>query len=553
MKQVIRLTFCGFLLLPILLFGQGDSIQQESPVGIPVVYHGDTLFFLHGQIGPFSPSSRAEAIVSRLDRLVSSSSSLADTFHIHSGESTVDILNGDQMIMSVTVADTIGTGQSQAQLASSYSIIIQESISEKIDLSSPQAILTNLALLALAIFILILLFWGVRKLFDTFRGRIKLLQRNILFRSNRFVEFFRYITPKRERDILLLISRTSRYTAYFLVLFFYLPFVFAYLPWTRPYVQQVWSYVSKPLQFVLNGFLDYLPNLFFIGVIVLITRYLIRFLQYIAREVEGEKIVIAGFYGDWAMPTFKLVRILIVAFSVIVMFPYLPGSDSPAFQGVSIFLGLLLSLGSSTAVANIVAGVVITYMRPFQTGDRVKIGDTVGDVMGRSLLVTRIKTIKNEEITIPNAQILTTQLKNFSSHAQDIGLILNTTITIGYDVQRQKVEQLLIEAALAVDMIDNTPSPFVLTTSLDDFYVSYQLNAYTKQAAKGAMIYSKIHEQILDRFHEAGVEILSPHYGAQRDGNMMAVPPDTLPADYQAPAFRLHNPFSPTTSPNSLS
>jgi small-conductance mechanosensitive channel len=540
---LLPFLFMVVCLLPTALVAQLDSTQQASPRGVPVVYHGDTLFLLYGKIGPFSPETRAEGVKRRLDQLVANPASLADTFLVDTSGATVDILSGDLVIMSITPEDAQGAGQAPAVLARQYRQVIHDAIDKKLDLSSPRAILINLGLLLLAILGLLIMFWGVRKLFDLLRGNIKKLEKNIFFSNNRLLQFFKYITPRRERDLLLVVSRTLRYFSYFFVLFFYFPFVFAYLPWTRPYVQQVWANVSKPLVFVWESFTGYLPNLFFIAVILLVTRYLVRFLLYLAKEVEREKIVIDGFYGDWALPTFKLVRVLIYAFALIVMFPYLPGSDSPAFQGVSIFLGLLLSLGSSTAVANVVAGLVITYMRPFQIGDRVKIGDTVGDVMGRSLLVTRLKTIKNEDITIPNANILTGQLKNYSSHAEEIGLILNTTVTIGYDVPWKKVEEALIQAALTADMIEKEPKPFVLKTSLDDFYVSYQLNAYTKQAGKAAAIYSRIHERILDIFNESGIEILSPHYGAHRDGNAMAVPPEDLPDNYEPPAFRLHNPF----------
>ncbi|MCB0836249.1 MAG: mechanosensitive ion channel [Bacteroidetes bacterium] len=540
MKQFAIILFLTGWLIPFSLKGQTDSLKQDLSPGFPVVYQGDTLFYLYSSIGPFTPEVRANGIVSRLDQLLATSASLNDTFSIHQRETYVDILSGEIILMSLTEEDALGGNKELIPVAQDYQKILQTAITKQIDLSSPISILSNLGLLLLAVVILWVLFWGVQKLFDLFRGNIKKLERNIFFHSNRFVQFFRFITPKRERDILLVISRTLRYTTYFLVLFFYLPFVFAYLPWTRPFAQKIWMYVSKPLSYVWDSFTSYLPNLFFILVIVIITRYTLRFLQYIATEIEKEQIVIEGFYGDWALPTFKLARVLILAFALIIMFPYLPGSDSPAFQGVSIFLGLLLSLGSSTAVANIVAGIVITYMRPFKIGDRVKIGDTVGDVMGRSLLVTRLKTIKNEEITIPNAQILSGQLKNYTSHAEELGVILNTTVTIGYDVPWKKVESMLIEAALSVDTIEKEPSPFVLKTSLDDFYISYQLNAYTRQPGKASGIYSAIHTQILDIFNREGVEILSPHYGAQRDGNTMAVPPENLPENYEAPAFRIN-------------
>ncbi|RZA04271.1 MAG: mechanosensitive ion channel family protein, partial [Moraxellaceae bacterium] len=202
------------------------------------------------------------------------------------------------------------------------------------------------------------------------------------------------------------------------------------------------------------------------------------------------------------------------------IFPFLPGSSSPAFQGVSVFLGILISLGSSSAITNIVAGLVITYMRPFRIGDRVKIGEVVGDVMEKSMLVTRIKTIKNEDITVPNSLVLSSSTVNYSSHTKNEkqGLIVHYTVTVGYDVPWQQVYHLLVEAALKSEHVQSEPKPFVLQTSLDHYYISYQINAYTKEANKQATIYSNILENIQDVFHEAGIEIMSPSFHVIRDG-----------------------------------
>jgi small-conductance mechanosensitive channel len=222
------------------------------------------------------------------------------------------------------------------------------------------------------------------------------------------------------------------------------------------------------------------------------------------------------------------------------IFPYLPGSDSPAFQGVSIFLGVLFSLGSTSAIANIIAGLVITYMRPFTIGDRVRIAETEGDIIEKNLLVTRIRTVKNVDITIPNAMVLGSHITNFSSSAQDRGLILHTSVTIGYDAPWRKVHELLLGAALRTEHVMKDPAPFVLQKSLGDFYVSYELNALTDQPNMMVRIYSDLHQNIQDTFNEAGVEIMSPHYGAMRDGNQMAIPNEYLPPAYHAPSFRLH-------------
>jgi len=220
------------------------------------------------------------------------------------------------------------------------------------------------------------------------------------------------------------------------------------------------------------------------------------------------------------------------SFSFILAFPYLPGSESPIFRGVSVFLGLLFSIGSSSAISNAVAGFLITYMRPFKIGDRIRIGKKVGYVTDKSMLVTRMRTIKNEDITIPNSTILTGHTINYTSSAANLGLILNTSVSIGYDAPWKKVHQLLIDAALATDGIMKDKQPFVLQTSLDDFYVSYQLNAFTLQSNYLEELYSALHQNIQDKFNEAGIEILSPHYRASRDGNAKAIPNDYQPLDY---------------------
>jgi small-conductance mechanosensitive channel len=243
-----------------------------------------------------------------------------------------------------------------------------------------------------------------------------------------------------------------------------------------------------------------------------------------AEDIEIEKLVIKGFPKDWAKPTVKLFSIIIYAFAIIMVFPHLPGSDSPAFKGVSLFLGVLFSLGSTSAIANIVAGIVITYMRPFQIGDRVKIMDTVGDVVDKTLLVTKLKTLKNEDVTIPNALIINNHLVNYTANAKEEGLILHTTITLGYDVDYDLVEKLLLRAGKQAILIQRDPKPFVLQKSLEDNYVIYELNVYTKQAAKMALIYSDLNRKILEVFNKEGIEILSPKYVASRDGNRSTVP-----------------------------
>ncbi len=288
-----------------------------------------------------------------------------------------------------------------------------------------------------------------------------------------------------------------------------------------------------------QGFVDYLPSLLNLIVIVVVIYYLLKFVRFIFDEIEKGTITLANFHRDWAIPTYQLLRFVVIAIGLVFVFPYLPGSGSPAFQGVSVFIGLLFSLGSTSVVANIVSGVVLTYTRAFHVGDRVKIADTVGDIIEKGLLVTRVRTIKNVEITIPNGMVMGSHIINYSIVSQERGLILNTTITLGYDIPWRLVHETLAKAAKATNGILPEPHPFVLQTSLDDFYVSYELNAYTDQPNKMAFIYSELHQNIQDACNEAGIEILSPHYDALRDGNSSTIPSDYLPKDYQAPPFNI--------------
>ena len=298
-------------------------------------------------------------------------------------------------------------------------------------------------------------------------------------------------------------------------------------PGTRKFVLSIFEQIAIFLTRVWESIVAYLPDLVALFVIVIITYYTLKFLRFVADGIKYKKIIISGVHADLVEPTYQLLRFFVLAFAIVAAFPYIPGSESPVFKGISIFVGFLLSLGSTSLVSNIVAGIVLTYTRGLRVGDRVEIGNAVGDVIERNLLVTRIRTIKNVVITIPNGMVLNNHIKNYSSSINNQGLILNTTITIGYDVPWRQVHQLLIEAALATPGILKEPQPFVLQTSLDDFYVSYELNAYTKDPNWMAVLYSRLHQKIQDHFTDAGVEIMSPGYTAYRNGNPITIPDQT--------------------------
>jgi len=293
--------------------------------------------------------------------------------------------------------------------------------------------------------------------------------------------------------------------------------------WTRSLAGDLLQLILEAVGYIVQQVIDYIPSLIVIVIVLVAVRFLLHVLGLVFKGIGNGRIKIPGFYQEWSDTSFNLLRMLVYALTLIIIFPYLPGSDSPAFQGLSLFLGLLLSLGSTTAVANVVAGIVLTYTRAFNIGDRVSIHDTVGVVVERGMFVTRLENAKKEVISIPNSMTLTSHIINFSDQARADGVILFTSVTIGYDVPWTKVHELLIAAALKTENIEASPEPFVLQKSLDDYSVNYQLNATTKDAVGMPRTHSNMNANILDAFNEAGLEIMSPMFMATRDGTEPAL------------------------------
>jgi small-conductance mechanosensitive channel len=354
------------------------------------------------------------------------------------------------------------------------------------------------------------------------------------------IQSLELITPDQLTDLILLLIGYTRLGLNLLVGLVGLTFLFSFFPGTEGLIQGLSERAVDYFNTLWADFLAFLPDLFNLIVIAVVTRYTLKALHFFSEGFRKGKIRLKGFHPELAQPTYQIVRFLVIALAIVAAFPYIPGSDSPVFRGISIFVGFLVSLGSTSLVTNIISGVVLTYSRGLRIGDRVQIGDTVGDVVERSLLVTRVRTIKNVEVTIPNGMVLGNHIINYSTAAEERGLILNTTVTIGYDVPWKKVHDLLIAAALSTHDIMSFPEPFVLQTSLDDYYVSYELNAYTMKPNKMALIYSDLHQKIQDYFNEAEVEILSPSYSAVRDGHQSSIPKEYLPNNYRAPGFRTY-------------
>lgn len=514
------------------LIAQSSSIKNEG--GFPVIgIQGDTLFYIYKRLGASTPSERAVHIRNKIERIFKQENFQTDSLVISEGENSYDLIYGEYIVTTVSQADASYQNMEMFDLA----VEMKEKISMSILVAKEDQKFFNILMKIL----LVLLVFGIASFLYWLLGRsyariLKYLDtnKNKLLKNLAYKEYT-FMTAEQEMGIILFVLRVIRIFLFVVLFYFTLSIAFSVFPYTRGWADRLFQLVWSPFKSIYLAVWNYLPNLLTIVVILIVMSYFIRLVKYIFTEIDSEKLHISGFHSDWAMPTYSIVRFLLYAFMFILIFPYLPGSDSNIFRGVSVFLGVLFSLGSSSAIANMVAGLVITYMRPFKIGDRIKIGDITGDVMEKTLLVTRIKTSKNEEITIPNASVLSGNTTNYSTLARTEGLIIHTTVTIGYDVPWKEMHQALIEAALRTDKILKEPQPFVLQTGLEDFYVSYQINAYTKESNLLPRVYSDLHQHIQDCCFEKGIEILSPHYRAARDGNMTTIPSSYLPKDYQVP------------------
>ena len=419
-----------------------------------------------------------------------------DSLYALDSEMSTDIWWRDRVLFSVTDLDAAAENMSRQELARKELDVVKDALNKELKSKSIKNILLQAGLTLLVLQVIYLLIKYVNRLF-VFTRKWLINARGRILKGIKF-KGYELLDTERELKVALFLNNILKWVVIVIVLCLALPILFSIFPWTRGWAEKLFGYVLDPLTNVLSAISNYIPNLFTIGVIYFVTRYVVQFVEFLAGELEKGSLVISGFYPDWAKPTFGIVKVLMYAFMFIVIFPYLPGSDSPVFQGVSVFLGVLFSLGSSTAISNMVAGLVITYMRPFKKGDRIKIGEITGLVLEKSMLATRIRTIKNEDITLPNATVLSGHTINYTTSAKELGLILHTTVTIGYDVPWQKVHELLISAANEADGIlkEESKKPFVLQTSLDYFYLAYQLNAYTDKPEIMAQIYSNLHQQI---------------------------------------------------------
>jgi small-conductance mechanosensitive channel len=505
--------------------------------GAAVVINGHEVMRVLAPLGPYTAAERAAEIQRRLEYLGSKSYSReVKAEPLRSGEAVV-VRVGPVQLMVVTGLDAEKAGVTKEVLAARYAGEVERALTDYQTAHSFSHYVTAVVKTLLAWAVFAVLLW-------------------LLLRAMRWVQarmtswFQREARARQVRGVSLLIWERGTLMIWWLVravlaivVLFQLSFLISYTLSLYPQTADVSTTLLDYLRATFGGIgkavVDYLPSGGFVVIACLLTYYVLRVLRLLARAVEHGDLAVPGLHPEMAMPTYQLARILAVIFALVVVFPYLPGGQSEAFKGISILLGVLISLGSGSAVSNVMAGVMLTYMRPFRVGDRVEIAGTTGDVLEKTLLVTRLRTVKNVEVVLPNSAIAGGHILNYSAMSRSRGLVLHTTVTLGYDAPWRVVHELLLTAAQRTEGVLPDPAPFVLQTSLNDYHISYQLNAYTDKPNESEAIYSRLHVNIQDCFNQAGVEIMSPSYQALRDGNTTTIPEQERPSYYRPPSFRV--------------
>lgn len=498
-----------------------DSLRNVTP-GAPLVVDGDTLLVIYARKGGMLPEARVSAAKSKIYEVGKRLTMFVDSLYVFDSEVSSDVMVGEDVLLSVTDLDALWMGMERVELAETYREVISKKVDQLHETYGLQQKLQSLGWVALIIAVQVLLIWFIVWLFHRWKFSVT---RKLLGRIKSVViKNYPLLDTHRLGVAIIFIFNLVRLLLILLVVLVGLGFMFSFFPETKTVTYTVVGFIWNPLSDILKSVVEYLPNLFKIIVIIICFHYLLKLVRYFANEVASGRLKINGFYADWAMPTHTLLRVLLYSFMLVMIWPLLPNSDSEIFQGVSVFIGVVVSLGSTSVVGNVMSGLVMTYMRPFRIGDFIRFGDTEGEVIEKSMLVTRIRTRKNDIVTIPNSNMMSSQTSNYTFSAQRYGIIVHTKITIGYDEPWKKIETLLVQAAENTDGIKRHPKPFVRITALDDFYVEYEINGITDRAKTLSTVYSALHQQILDTMHGAGVEIMSPHIEARRDNLPVQIP-----------------------------
>jgi small-conductance mechanosensitive channel len=490
---------------------------------VPVFLGGRQIFTVRSARNGLAPAARAAAIRARLDAAVRDLETPADSVWMRRTPEGIEVRLGRHFLWMIAPGDIEGmTMPNLAKLVSELPLRVSQGIARERAGRSPLGILMA-ALIALGITIVGLVL--VRLLIAASRRWRGFLDRSLpKYLAGIRIGTFEVLSQAQLTGVFGGILARLDLVVGLLLLYGYLTAVFSLFPISQGWSWRLLSFAWDQLVLAAFAVGSAIPGLLVLVVIVIVFRWLTGISDRFFEAIAEGALKVGWIHQELARPTKRLVRILLWISAAAIAYPYIPGSQSKAVQGISILLGVMVSLGSSGFVSNIIAGIVLTYSRSFSAGDRVKIGEQLGDVVNLGFFATKLHSPRNEEITLPNGQVAAQPIINYTRLAAEEGLVLHTQVTIGYDTDWRTVHALLIEAAGRVEGVEREREPWVFQRSLNDFHITYEICCLTKETHEQLRLYSRLHEEIQDAFARAGVEILSPAFNALRDANAPELP-----------------------------
>jgi small-conductance mechanosensitive channel len=518
----------------------GGSIMQfvealpESEAAT-FTFHNREITTLRARVLGRTPEERASSGVQRLNDLIA-----------RGGDHTLDLapfetailvqMDGESVIAIVPQDLDALSGETVSSKAEEALARLQVAVNEAVELRNPQLLLLGAARAAVSTAIFLLIAYLLVRL----RHRIekplmdaaseRLSETGI---AGRFLTTEMRLERVARRLVMVLLGVVTLAACYL-----WLTFVLRQFPYTRPWGEALGDRLLATLAWVASGILTAMPGLFTVAIVVVVTRIVSRLVRAFFDAVQQGRIHVLGLEPDVARPTRQIVTVVLWIFALVVSYPYLPGSNTDAFRGVSVFVGLVLSIGSTGVVSQAMNGLILMYSGALRAGEYVKVGDVEGTVMHLGMLSTRIHTLTREMVTIPNSVMVAKETTNYSRLSNEAGVAINTTLTLGYDIPWRQVQAILELAAQRTEGIRKAPEPFVLQTALSDFYVAYKLIAFVEDPRSRPRILSELHTHILDLCNEHGIQILSPHYESDPK-HPAIVPPERWnlpPAESRQPA-----------------
>jgi small-conductance mechanosensitive channel len=513
--------------------GSEPAPSDEQQIELAdVIVDGQLVMRVRGTTS-FPAARRAQEIEARIIAIARDPSIPADVISVQDDGERTHLRMGGRLVVDLFDADAALEGLTRQLLAELRRDRIAEVIAAYRHDRSPEVLAQKgayaLAAIAVSIALIFVAWWGFHRLADLLDRRLQRRIKELEAKSARLL---------RARSLAELLRGLVKliYIGFVVaILYLGIHYVLGLFPWTRGTADLLFGLVLNPLKEIATGALATIPDLIRLFILYLVTRYLLSMIRGFFAGIDRGNVKLPSFDRELAWPTYRIVRFVVIVFAVVMAYPYIPGSDSEAFKGMTVLIGLVISLGSSSIIGNIIAGYSLIYRSPFKVGDRVNINDTVGEVTEVRVLTTRLRSLKNEEVVIPNTAVLNGEVINYSTLARDQGLILHTAVGIGYETPWRQVEAMLKQAVERTGGLLAKPKPYVLQQALGDFAVTYEINAYCNDASNMVQIRSALHRNILDVFNEYGVAIMTPAYVADPPDPKLVPPAQWYAAPAQPP------------------